>query len=53
MRAFVAVAGALILAAAPAAAQIGKGLLDLNTATEAELAALPGMTAAIVKDFAA
>ena len=44
---------AVLLALAPAMlpAQVGKGLLDLNTATEAELAALPGMSAAIVKDF--
>lgn len=30
-------------------AQVGKGLLDANTATEAELAAAPGMTPAITK----
>jgi len=29
--------------------QVGQGLLDANTATEAELTALPGMTAAAVK----
>lgn len=29
--------------------QVGQGILDANTATEAELTALPGMTPAIVK----
>jgi DNA uptake protein ComE-like DNA-binding protein len=33
--------------------QVGKGLLDFNTATEAELTALPGMTAAIAKALVA
>ena len=33
----------------PAAAQVGKGLIDLNSAPEKELAALPHMTPAIVK----
>ncbi len=33
----------------PAAAQVGKGLLDLNSAPEKELAALPHLTPAIVK----
>jgi len=33
----------------PAAAQVGKGLLDLNSAPETELAALPHLTPAIVK----
>ena len=33
----------------PAAAQVGKGLLDLNSAPEKELAALPNLTPAIVK----
>jgi DNA uptake protein ComE-like DNA-binding protein len=33
--------------------QVGKGLLDFNTATEAELSALPGMTAAIAKALVA
>jgi DNA uptake protein ComE-like DNA-binding protein len=41
---------ALALAAAPATAQVGKpGLLDANTAIEADLASLPGMTPAIAK----
>lgn len=56
MRHFIACAalcGAAVLSATPASAQVGKGLLDLNTATEAELGALPGMTAAIVKDVMA
>jgi DNA uptake protein ComE-like DNA-binding protein len=34
-------------------AQVGKGLLDANTATEAQLTALPGMTPAIVKALVA
>lgn len=33
--------------------QVGKGLLDANTATEAQLTALPGMTADIVKALVA
>ena len=33
----------------PTAAQVGKGLLDLNSAPEQELAALPHLTPAIVK----
>jgi DNA uptake protein ComE-like DNA-binding protein len=41
-------AAALTLPAA-AHAQVGKGLLDPNVATEQELAALPGMTPALVK----
>jgi DNA uptake protein ComE-like DNA-binding protein len=41
---------ALALSAfAPAAAQVGKGLLDPNVAAEKELLALPHMTPAIVK----
>jgi DNA uptake protein ComE-like DNA-binding protein len=40
----------LALAAAPAAAQVGKpGLLDANTASETDFASLPGMTPAIAK----
>lgn len=34
-------------------AQVGKGLLDANTATEAQLTGLPGMTPAIVKAMVA
>lgn len=45
--------GALTLSSVPAAAQVGRGLLDLNTATEAELGAIPGMTPAVVKAFIA
>ena len=41
--------GFLLGAVAPAAAQVGKGLLDLNSAPEKELAALPHLTPAIVK----
>lgn len=33
--------------------QVGQGILDANTATEAELTALPGMTPAIVKALVA
>ena len=39
----------LTLVTSPAAAQVGKGLLDLNSAPEKELAALPNVTPAIVK----
>jgi len=35
--------------ASPASAQVGKGLIDLNSAPETELAALPNVTPAIVK----
>jgi DNA uptake protein ComE-like DNA-binding protein len=45
-------AGFAVLAvwAAPATAQVGKaGLFDANTATEADLASLPGMTPAVAK----
>jgi DNA uptake protein ComE-like DNA-binding protein len=35
-----------ILAGAPSAAQVGKGVADLNSIPQAELAALPGMTPA-------
>jgi DNA uptake protein ComE-like DNA-binding protein len=35
--------------AAPAAAQVGPGLMDLNAVPEATLATLPGMTPAIAK----
>jgi DNA uptake protein ComE-like DNA-binding protein len=45
---------ALALVATPAAAQVGKpGLLDANTASEADLASLPGMTPAIAKGLVA
>ena len=43
---------ALVLApafTAPAAAQVGKGLIDLNSAPEKDLAALPHLTPAIAK----
>ncbi len=36
-----------------AQAQVGKGLLDPNVASEAELTALPHMTPAIVKELMA
>jgi DNA uptake protein ComE-like DNA-binding protein len=35
-----------LLSAAPATAQVGKGIADLNSMPQAELAALPGMTPA-------
>lgn len=44
-----AAAFALIPFATPAAGQVGKGLLDANTATEAQLTGLPNMTPAIAK----
>jgi DNA uptake protein ComE-like DNA-binding protein len=40
---------ALAMPAAPAGAQVGQGLLDLNGVPEATLATLPGMTPAIAK----
>jgi DNA uptake protein ComE-like DNA-binding protein len=43
------VALGLALNTSPAAAQVGKGLIDLNSAPETELAALPNVTPAIVK----
>lgn len=42
---------AIVSGLAPVSAQVGKGLLDLNSAPEAELLALPNMTPAIVKGF--
>jgi DNA uptake protein ComE-like DNA-binding protein len=41
----------LISTALSLQAQVGKGLIDPNVASEAELTALPHMTAAIVKDL--
>jgi DNA uptake protein ComE-like DNA-binding protein len=56
-RAASALAAAFVLhalVAAPAVAQVGKpGLLDANTASEADLASLPGMTPAIAKGLVA
>lgn len=43
----------LILPSTALQGQVGKGLLDANTATEAQLAALPGMNAAIAKALVA
>jgi DNA uptake protein ComE-like DNA-binding protein len=40
---------ALVPFATPAAKQVGKGLLDANTATEAQLTGLPNVTPAIAK----
>jgi len=51
------IAGALlavfVLPFTPVHGQVGTGLLDANTATEAELTALPGMSAAIAKALVA
>jgi DNA uptake protein ComE-like DNA-binding protein len=44
-----AVVFALVAFAAPTSGQVGKGLLDPNTATEAQLTGLPNMTPAIAK----
>src|SRR6267142_2253941 len=51
IRAFVAVLAlsALAALATPAGAQVGKALVDPNTAAESELQPLPHMTPAIVK----
>src|SRR5690242_12836607 len=38
-----------VLLALPATAQVATGLLDLNTAVEKDLSALPGLTPATVK----
>jgi DNA uptake protein ComE-like DNA-binding protein len=48
--AFVAV---LALASMPAAGQVGTGLLDINSTPEAQLATLPHLTPAIVKEIVA
>jgi DNA uptake protein ComE-like DNA-binding protein len=48
-----AVVVVLALASLPAAGQVGSGLLDLNTATDAQLAGLPNVTPALVKDILA
>jgi DNA uptake protein ComE-like DNA-binding protein len=49
--AIVAVLTLLVVSATPAGAQAGKGLVDLNTASDSELAQLPAMTPAIVKSI--
>jgi DNA uptake protein ComE-like DNA-binding protein len=50
IRALAVTLAALLLVAAPVAAQVGKpGLLDANSASDADLASLPGMTPAIAK----
>ena len=41
--------GLALVFASPARAQVGKGLIDLNSAPEKELAALPNVTPAVVK----
>ncbi|MEO7273979.1 MAG: hypothetical protein ABIX28_12545 [Vicinamibacterales bacterium] len=48
-----ACAAVMLFSSAPARAQVGPGLLDLNAVPEATLATLPGMTAAIAKAFVA
>jgi DNA uptake protein ComE-like DNA-binding protein len=48
-----AAAAIVLLAGASAPAQVGKGLLDPNVASEQELGALPHMTPAIVKALVA
>ena len=50
-RRFVSFAAAALLAAAfvvPSRAQVGQGLIDFNTASEAQLTGLPHMTPALV-----
>jgi DNA uptake protein ComE-like DNA-binding protein len=44
-----ALLGLILALGSPAAAQVGTGLLDLNSAPEKDLAALPHLTPAIVK----
>jgi DNA uptake protein ComE-like DNA-binding protein len=44
-----ATALAVVVAATPAFAQVGKGLIDPNVATEAQLTGLPNVTPAIAK----
>jgi len=41
--------GLALAFASPASAQVGKGLIDLNSAPDKELAALPNVTPAVVK----
>jgi len=48
-----ACAAVILLSNAPARAQVGQGLADLNAVPEATLATMPGMTAAIAKAFVA
>ena len=48
---FVFVVATFVIFSAPASAQVGKGLIDLNVASEAELGALPNMTPVLVKAF--
>src|SRR6187549_3759334 len=48
---FVFVVAAWVIFSVPASAQVGKGLIDLNAASEADLGALPHMTPVLVKAF--
>ena len=52
-RGLLLVAVATILIGAPLGAQVGKGVADLNSMPQAELAALPGMTPAAAAAFVA
>ena len=52
-RCFLLVAVGTILIGAPLGAQVGKGVADLNSMPQAELAALPGMTPAAAAAFVA
>lgn len=53
VRHVIPVAMALVSLAVPVTAQVGKGVVDLNSMPQAELAALPGMTPAIAATFVA
>lgn len=55
LRLFIAsvLAVTLFMPLSPVSGQVGTGLLDANTATEAELTALPGMSADVVKALVA
>ena len=52
-RCLLLVAVGTILSGAPLGAQVGKGVADLNSMPQAELAALPGMTPAAATAFVA
>ena len=51
VRYFLPITIALALVGTPASAQVGKGIADLNSMPQAELAALPGMTPAAAAAF--
>jgi DNA uptake protein ComE-like DNA-binding protein len=50
LRAIVTSLAPFMMLLTPAAAQVGAGLIDPNTANESQLAQLPHMTPAIAKD---